>query len=705
MDFVGPQFDGNTHEVRLGWERIWRLRLGIGHLLSRGGCSGHQLEKLVGHITWAALLRRESLSFLSGCYKFMRESGTREVILWPVVARELRQVSALLLLVCAFTNLAWNPVASIFGSSSYGYATLEKNVGCEVSGRWGRHAEKWRYRHEDSTRAREHALRDPLRVDPVSLGPLYAPPPCDADPEFEEIDRDILMDGDWKFLYASQWRRREDILRTGGRAMLRGARHKLRVPENINMKHVLLVGNLGLALACGTERAASPHLAPILRGLCALSLCTGAKFSVRWVPSELNPADALSRRSPVPSAPAYVNPLPVGHGSAVLSSNPRSRLPTRRSPPVQKRRARSTAESLLWGRLTVALELHLSASLSRFQTASASPSTARQYVFHLSLFLTWWRTISPPLLLKTRGQIDRALTFCFDDLFNDGHNSSTGNKICAALLHFVPDHGGRIHLAFPRATRSLRGWERLRQSRSCEPMPILMLHALTCTLLAWQWRHVSAALALLVSFSGYLRPRELTELKVQSLLQPAPLGGAHFRFWAFRFFSEQGLVRSKTGNFDDAITLDHDFLSFAAPFFSLLSVDRPPSTRLWPFTRDQLHEHLRRAAAHLGLENMNVCLFKLRHGGTSRDVLTSERPVLNVKHRGRWTSDSSLRRYQKSSLAQSELSRMPANIVTLGLSAAAGLPDIFHNPQVARNLLRQHAPGSTAATTPAPKST
>ena len=172
------------------------------------------------------------------------------------------------------------------------------------------------YRHEDSPRAREHALRDPLRLDPVSLGPLHTSPPSDADPEFEEIGRDILMNGDWKFMYASQWRRREDILRTEGRAMLWGARHKLRVPENFNMRHVLLVDYLGLALACGKGRAASPHLAPILRSLCALSLCTGAKSSVRWVPSELNPADAPSRRSPVPSAPAYVSPFPVGHGSA-----------------------------------------------------------------------------------------------------------------------------------------------------------------------------------------------------------------------------------------------------------------------------------------------------------------------------------------------------------------------------------------------------
>ena len=58
LDFVGLHFDGNEHCVRLSWHRVWRLRLGLQHVLPLGRISGHQLERLIGHCTWAGPLRR-----------------------------------------------------------------------------------------------------------------------------------------------------------------------------------------------------------------------------------------------------------------------------------------------------------------------------------------------------------------------------------------------------------------------------------------------------------------------------------------------------------------------------------------------------------------------------------------------------------------------------------------------------------------------
>eukprot|EP00972_Heterocapsa_arctica_P011490 1684318-Heterocapsa_arctica.AAC.1 len=29
IDYVGLHFDGNSHEVRLSWSRLWRLRLAL----------------------------------------------------------------------------------------------------------------------------------------------------------------------------------------------------------------------------------------------------------------------------------------------------------------------------------------------------------------------------------------------------------------------------------------------------------------------------------------------------------------------------------------------------------------------------------------------------------------------------------------------------------------------------------------------------
>eukprot|EP00972_Heterocapsa_arctica_P038827 5721550-Heterocapsa_arctica.AAC.1 len=42
-----------------------------------------------------------------------------------------------------------------------------------------------------------------------------------------------------------------------------------------------------------------------------------------------------------------------------------------------------------------------------------------------------------------------------------------------------------------------------------------------------------------------------------------------------------------------------------------------------------------------------TCMYQMRHGGASEDLLSHSRPQDDVKRRGRWSTDSSLRRYAK----------------------------------------------------------
>ena len=51
VDFVGLHLDGTRHETRIGWRRVWRLRLGIEYACSLPALSGHDIEVLVGHCT------------------------------------------------------------------------------------------------------------------------------------------------------------------------------------------------------------------------------------------------------------------------------------------------------------------------------------------------------------------------------------------------------------------------------------------------------------------------------------------------------------------------------------------------------------------------------------------------------------------------------------------------------------------------------
>ena len=58
------------HAASLETRGIWRLRLGIEALLRRGKAAGKVMQRIAGHVAWAALLRRESLRLLGECNAF-----------------------------------------------------------------------------------------------------------------------------------------------------------------------------------------------------------------------------------------------------------------------------------------------------------------------------------------------------------------------------------------------------------------------------------------------------------------------------------------------------------------------------------------------------------------------------------------------------------------------------------------------------------
>ena len=64
---------------------FWRLRLGILHVLQVGKITGEQMERLIGHVTWAMMLRRESLAILGSVYAFIRVAWENPTPLWSAV--------------------------------------------------------------------------------------------------------------------------------------------------------------------------------------------------------------------------------------------------------------------------------------------------------------------------------------------------------------------------------------------------------------------------------------------------------------------------------------------------------------------------------------------------------------------------------------------------------------------------------------------
>ena len=70
-----------------------------------------------------------------------------------------------------------------------------------------------------------------------------------------------------------------------------------------------------------------------------------------------------------------------------------------------------------------------------------------------------------------------------------------------------------------------------------------------------------------------------------------------------------------------------------------------PEVKLLRFTYFEMVVMFREAMEEWDLAD--AVLYRMRHGGASHDIVSNQRSVLEVKKRGRWANDQSLKRYAK----------------------------------------------------------
>jgi hypothetical protein len=74
---------------------------------------------------------------------------------------------------------------------------------------------------------------------------------------------------------------------------------------------------------------------------------------------------------------------------------------------------------------------------------------------------------------------------------------------------------------------------------------------------------------------------------------------------------------------------------------------------------DEFRNHFIQAGSDLGLQNLHP--YQLRHGGATHDLTSKDRAYNAVKARGRWLTDSSVRRYTKVGRVQQLLNKLTKN--------------------------------------------
>ena len=292
--FVGLELKRGRH-LSIKARSIWRLRFGLDALLRKGFCSGDALRVIIGHFTWAGLIRREVLSLLNASYQFAERVGPRQARLWRSVRRELWHARCILPLLSVDLSAEWWPEVAASDASLFGLGVTVRKAPTQLVSSIGRCSERWRFRVEGAQRAREHALHqapvDPMSYPDKALENLLVDNPS----AFDEVPSDFLKSDSWKVVHASKVAGSTNILELEGEALLMAIRHTLRNTGALGKKILFIVDNLPLALGATKGRANSRYLRHVLQKIAALSLTTGCKIVVRWVPSELNPADHPSR--------------------------------------------------------------------------------------------------------------------------------------------------------------------------------------------------------------------------------------------------------------------------------------------------------------------------------------------------------------------------------------------------------------------------
>ena len=128
VGFLGLQFDRKLNQLANRPERIVKLRNAIKIICSRSVVSGEQLRKLVGHCTWLALLRRESLSIFNECYAFIERFSASAAPLWPSAANELRHFGSVMPLLVVDFGAGWSDTVYASDSSHLGYGVCYREL-------------------------------------------------------------------------------------------------------------------------------------------------------------------------------------------------------------------------------------------------------------------------------------------------------------------------------------------------------------------------------------------------------------------------------------------------------------------------------------------------------------------------------------------------------------------------------------------------
>ena len=274
-------------------------------------------------------------------------------------------------------------------------------------------------------------------------------------------------------------------------------------------------------------------------------------------------------------------------------------------------------------------------ALSHLEMESIKAPSHKLYRLKLDEFFAWCTSCQLPLCGAR--QVDQALVAYFNDCFQNGKNSPIGEQTTAALAFFVPDFRVLTETV-PRSLRCLKGWRRLRPTRSKRPWPWALWAGIA--VLVMEMSEPTLAVAILLGVDLYLRISELLSIRCGQLQAPTPQG---VNSWSIQLYPQTQSETTKTGQQDETVSADSHRLKWMSIVFAAFST-RPLEERLVRQTYPEVLSAFAKAARRLGVK---VAPGEMRHIGPSIDRAMNLRSNTEVAKRGRWAALGSVRRYEK----------------------------------------------------------
>ncbi|CAK0810952.1 unnamed protein product, partial [Prorocentrum cordatum] len=269
--------------------------------------------------------------------------------------------------------------------------------------------------------------------------------------------------------------------------------------------------------------------------------------------------------------------------------------------------------------------------------------TALDYQVRYQAFLTWLANAG--LSVATVTDLEEALLQYFNQQYFDGHDSPDGPKLVAAVAHFRLDLAPKL-ANLPRVLRALKGWKTLAPPRARLPLPWPVVALVADWMVANGF--LAAARATVLTFALYLRPSETLSSRVKSVARPVRASPRHLSKYSILLLPAELEARSKTKDSDISILLDNPEPSWVDQMLDRLVEGRAVDAPLFPLDMRSWARAFQQAGAALGLGALGPpVLHQLRHGGASHEMLPNAREFGDIKKRGRWEADRSLKRHAK----------------------------------------------------------